>query len=269
VLRDNGNIDEAIEKFETIAKTYEIRGQAPQALATYELILEMSPLNIAVHHRVVELLIQHGRIDDALQQYLHTADAYYQLAQPDRAREIYDEAFRLAPRGNPEKGWQIRILYRMADLDVQRLDWSEAIKDNEEILHISPDDERAHLALFRLYPRTGHSRLGIEALDKLIKRYLTTNKMAKALAVLEDLIESQPDGIPLRARIAQLYLNLGKRDQALQHLDILGDLQLEAGHREGAIRTIEAILALHPPNEAAYADLYREMAQREPPARES
>jgi len=55
----------------------------------------------------------------------------------------------------------------------------------------------------------------------------------------------------------------------LQHLDILGDLQLEAGHREGAIRTIEAILALHPPNEAAYADLYREMAQREPPARES
>jgi len=269
VLRDNGNIDEAIEKFETIAKTYEIRGQVPQALATYELILEISPLDIAVHHRVVELLIQHGRIDDALQQYLYTADAYYQLAQPDRAREIYDEAFRLAPRGNPEKGWQIRILYRMADLDVQRLDWSEAIKDNEEILRISPDDERAHLALFRLYPRTGHSRLGIEALDKLIKQYLTNNKMTKALTVLEDLIESQPDSIPLRARIAQLYLNLGKRDQALQHLDILGDLQLEAGHREGAIRTIEAILALHPPNEAAYADLYREMAQREPPARES
>ena len=267
VLRDNGNIDEATEKFETIAKTYEIRGQIPQALTTYELILEISPLDIAVHHRVTELLIQHGRIDDALQHYLHTADAYYQLAQPDRAREIYNDAFRLAPRGNPEKGWQLGILRRMADLDVQRLDWSEAIKDNEEILRISPDDERAHLALFRLYPRTGHSRLGIEALDKLIKRYLTNNKVAKALTVLEDLTESQPDSIPLRARIAQLYLNMGKRDQALQHLDILGDLQLEAGHREGAIRTIEAILALHPPNEAAYADLYREMAQREPPTR--
>jgi len=269
VLRDNDNIDEAVAKFETIAKTYEIRGQILQALDTYELILEISPLDVAVHRRVVELLIQHGRIDDALQQYLLTADAYYQLAQPDRAREIYNEAFRLAPRGNPEKGWQIRILYRMADLDVQRLDWSEAIKDNEEILRISPDDERARLALFRLYPRTGQSRLGIEALDELIKRYLTNNKTAKALTILEDLTESQPDSIPLRARIAQLYLNLGKRDQALQHLDILGDLQLEAGHREGAIRTIEAILALNPPNEAAYADLYREMAQREPPARES
>ena len=268
VLRDNDKIDEAITKFETIAKTYEVRGQILQALTTYELILEISPLDIAVHRRVVELLIQHGRIDNALQQYLHTADAYYQLAQPDRAREIYNEAFKLAPRGNPEKGWQIRILHRMADLDVQRLDWSEAIKDNEEILLISPDDERAHLALFRLYPRTGHTRLGIGALDKLIKRYLTNNKTTKALTVLEDLTESQPDSIPLRARIAQLYLNLGKRDQALQHLDILGDLQLEAGHREGAIRTIEAILALNPPNEAAYADLYREMAQREPPARE-
>ncbi len=181
--------------------------------------------------------------------------------------ETYNEAFRLAPRGNPEKEWQIRILHRMADLDVQRLDWSAAIKDNEEILRISPDDERAHLALFRLYPRTGHSHLSIGALDKLIRRYLTNDKTAKALTVLEDLIESQPDSIPLRARIAQLCLNLGKRDQALQHLDILGDLQLEAGHREGAIKTIEAILALNPPNEAVYADLYREMAQREPPAR--
>ena len=269
VLRDNGNIDEAIAKFGTVAKTYETRGQIPQALATYELILKVSPLDIPVHHRVVELLIQYGRIDDALQQYLHTADAYYQLAQPGRAREIYDEAFRLAPRGNPEKGWQIRILHRMADLDIQNLDWPAAIEDNEQILRVSPDDERAHLALFRLYPRTGQSRLGIAALDKLIKRYLTNGKTAKALTVLEDLTESQSDSIPLRARIAQLYLNLGKRDQALQHLDVLGDLQLEAGHREGAIRTIEAILALDPPNEAAYADLYREMAQREPPAHKS
>ena len=269
VLRDNGRIDEAIEKFETIAKTYEIRGQISQALTTYELILEISPLDIAVHRRVLELLVQHGRIDDALQQYLYTADAHYQLAQPDRAREIYSEALRLAPRGNPEKEWQIRILHRMADLDVQRLDWTAAIKDNEEILRISPDDERAHLALFRLYPRTGRSRLGIGALDKLIKRYLTNNKTAKALTILEDLTESQPDSIPLRARIAQLCLNLGKRDQALQHLDILGALQLETGHTEGAIKTIEAILALNPPNEESYADLYREMAQREPPARKS
>lgn len=265
LLRENGHLEEATKKFLIVAETYEIRGQIPQALTTYELILDIAPLDILVHRRVVALLTQHGRIDEAVLQYLQMADAFYQLAQPDHAREVYTEALRLAPRGTPEKSWEVRILHRMADLDVQRLDWQAAIDDNEEILRIAPDDERAHLALFRLYPRTNRPHLGIVALDKLIKRYLTNHKAKKALTILEDLVESDPDSIPLRARIAQLYLNLGQRKQALRHLDILGDLQLEAGHKDAAIKTIEAILALNPANREAYADLYREMAGREPP----
>lgn len=266
MLRENGDLDAALDKFHMVARTYEIRGQVPQALATYQLMLKISPLDIPIHRRVSELFVQHGRIDEALIQYLQTADAHYQLAQPDRARDVYVEALRLAPRGKVEKQWEVRIYHRMADLDVQRLDWNAAIKDNEEILRIDPNDERAHLALYRLYPRTGRPHLGINTLDELIKRYISKRKVPKALAVLEDLVENEPDSIPLRTRIAQLYLNVGNREKALAHLDILGDLQLERGRKEGAIKTIEAILALNPENRAAYADLYREIARREPPA---
>ncbi len=262
MLRESGQLESAIGKFNVVARTHENRGQISQALTTYQLILEISPLDTAVHRQVVDLLIQHGRIDDALAQYLQTADAYYQLAQPERAREIYSEALRLAPRGSADKAWEVRILHRMADLDVQRLDWHSAVKDHEEILRIAPDDERAHLALFRLYPRTGRPNLGIEALDKLIQHYLSQHKVAKALAILEDLTKGQPNSIPLRARVAQLQLNLGNREKALEHLDILGDLQLEAGQRDAALKTIEAILALDPPNREAYVDLYHEMTHQ-------
>ncbi len=266
LLQENNQLDAAIEKFSTVARTYEIRGQVSQALTTYQMILEISPLSIPIHRRVVELLVQHGRIDDALTQYLQTADVYYQLAQPERSREIYGEALKIAPRGSADKAWTSRILHRMADLDVQRLDWNAAIQDYEAILRVAPADERAHLALFRLYPRTGRPHLGIGALDSLIKHYLTHRNARKAIAVLEDLVASQPDSIPLRARIAQLFLNLGSRERALEHLDILGDLQLEGGQRDAATKTIEAILALNPPNREMYIDLYREIAQREPPA---
>lgn len=265
LLQENNQLDAAIEKFSTVARTYEIRGQVSQALTTYQMILEISPLSIPIHRRVVELLVQHGRIDDALTQYLQTADVYYQLAQPERSREIYGEALKIAPRGSADKAWTSRILHRMADLDVQRLDWNAAIQDYEAILRVAPADERAHLALFRLYPRTGRPHLGIGALDSLIKHYLTHRNARKAIAVLEDLVASQPDSIPLRARIAQLFLNLGSRERALEHLDILGDLQLEGGQRDAATKTIEAILALNPPNREMYIDLYREIAQREPP----
>ena len=265
LFKENGHLEEAIEKLHTIARTHEIRGEIPQALATYQEILQLSPLDVAVHKRVIDLFIQHGRIDDALRQYLEIADAYYQLAQPERSRETYAEALRMSPRGTDRQQWEVRILHKMADLDLQRLDWLAALKDYEEIIRIEPQDERAHLGLFRLYPRTGRAHLGVSALDKLLRIYLEGQKADKALAVLEDLIGGEPDNLPLRARAAQLYLNMGNRQKALEHLDVLGDLQLESGQKEAAVKTMEAILALNPENREAYATLYKEMTGREPP----
>lgn len=265
LFQENDNIERSITKLRIIARTHEIRGETPQARATYQEILQLSPLDLEVHQRVIDLKIQHGRIDAALQQYLELADAYYQLAQPDRARETYAEALRLSGRGSEPRRWEIRLLHKIADLDMQRLNWMSAIKNYEEIIRVAPDDERAHLGLFRLYPRTGRAHLGISVLDKLLRRYLEKRRADKAVAVLEDLISSEPHNLPLRARAAQLNLTLGQRDAALKHLDVLGDLQIEAGQQQSAIKTITAILALNPPNRAAYSALYTEMTGREPP----
>lgn len=262
---DLGQLEAALDTYRVIARTYEIRGQVPQSLTTYSQILELSPLDVAVHRRVIDIYIRRGQIDDALKQHLQLADAYYQMAQLERARESYAEAMRLAPRGAPEQGWEVRILHRMADLDMQRLDWKAAIKDYEQITRVAPDDERAHLGLMRLYPRTGRVHLGLQALDRLLKRYLSTKRVGKALAVLTDLVQEEPDSIPLRYRAAQLCLNVGRREEALQHLDVLGDLQLEAGKKADALKTIEAIIALKPPSVEAYHSLYKELSGREPP----
>lgn len=265
LFQEIGNLDAAIVKLHTIARTHEIRGETPQALATYEEILQLSPLDVKTHERVIDLMVQHGRIDVALRQYFELADAYYQLAQQGRARETYMEALRLCGRGSEPRRWEVRIRHKIADLDMQRLNWQAAIKSYEAIVRIAPDDERAYMGLFRLYPRTGRQSLGIGALDKLIRRYLEKRRADKALAVLDDLISSDARNLPLRARAAQLTLNMGKREEALQHLDVLGDLQIELGQRAAAVKTIGAILSLNPPNREAYAALYKEMTGREPP----
>ncbi|MGC9398399.1 MAG: tetratricopeptide repeat protein [Anaerolineae bacterium] len=263
---ENHRLDAALEKYRHIAKTCEVRGQMPQALVTYQQMLEYSPLDSNVRRRVIEILIQRGQIDEALEQYLQLADTYYQLAQADRARETYRRALALAPRTSEEQVWKLRILHRLADLDMQRLAWLDAIKDYEEITRIAPDDERAHLALLRLYTRTNRPRQGMAALDRLIKRYLQTKRLSKALAVLEDLVDEQPASIPLRFRAAQLNLKAGKREAALRHLDVLGDLQLEKGQEQAALKTIQTIIQLNPPNAEAYAELYQELSGRQPPS---
>ncbi len=264
-LQENGNVEAAAYKFRTIAQVYEIRGQDAQALATYQQILELSPLDTQVHNHIIELFIRRGQIDDALSQYIMLADAYYQLADSERARQTYDEALKLAPRGSTTNKWEVQILHQMADLDMQRLDWQSAIRDYERILRVAPNEERAHLGLIRLYPRTGRPQRGINMLDNLLKRYLKSRKAQEALAIMEDLVQDAPENIALRGRIAQLSLNMGLRDRAMRHLDVLGDLQLEVGDKEGAARTIETIISLNPPNAEAYADLYREMTGKNPP----
>ncbi|MDX9953647.1 MAG: tetratricopeptide repeat protein [Anaerolineae bacterium] len=256
---ESGNLESAIEKMRMIAQAYETRGQIPLALATYQQILELSPLDFTIHTRMIEMLTQRGQIDDALGWYLELADAYYQLAQPERAQETYSEALRLAPRGAPEKRWTVRILHRVADLAMQRLDWKSAIKHYQEITRLAPDDERAHLGLMRLYPRIGRAHLAISALDQLLKHYITTQRSEKAGVILEDLIREQPESIPLRFRAAQLYLNMGKRQKALEHLDVLGDLQLEAGQQADAIKTLDAIIALKPANIESYISLKEQL----------
>ena len=86
---------------------------------------------------MIGLLISHGEIDQALDHYLILADSYYHLAQIDRAREVYQEALKLAPRGAPEKRWQVRILHKIGDIDMQRVDWKRAIEAYEQIREIA------------------------------------------------------------------------------------------------------------------------------------
>ncbi|MFP4396434.1 MAG: tetratricopeptide repeat protein [Anaerolineales bacterium] len=266
ILLANDNFDQGIAKFRTIARTYETRGQHAQALAIYREIMQLFPLDVETQQKMIHLYLQQQRFEEAMAQQLQMADAYYQLAQVDEARETYETALDLAPQARDEQEWRARILHHIANLDEQRLNWRDAIKSYEEIIRIHPENEEAYIALFRLYPRVGKSHLGVNALDKLIRTYLKKRDIKRVVALLEDLIEEEPQNIPLRARITQLYTKLGQREKAIGHLDVLGDLQLEAGKKKAAIKTIETILSLNPPDRNAYADLYRELAGDEPPA---
>ena len=266
LLLENDNFDQGIAKFRAIARTYETRGQHAQALSTYREIMQLFPLDVDTQQKMIHLYLQQQRFEEAMAQQLQMADAYYQLAQVNEARETYETALDLAPQARNEPEWRARILHHIANLDEQRLNWRDAIRSYEEIIRIHPDNEEAYIALFRLYPRVGKPHLGVNVLDKLIRTYLQQRDVKRVLSLLEDLIAEEPENIPLRARITQLYTKLGKREKAISHLDVLGDLQLGAGRKKAAIKTIETILSLNPPDRHAYADLYRELAGHEPPA---
>jgi len=261
VLVAMGKVDEAVSKFVVIADVYLMRGNVGAAMSMYQRALKLAPMDTVVRAKLIDLLISHGEIDKALEHYLILADSHYHLAQMDQARETYQEALRLAPRGIPERQWEIRILHKMGDIDMQRVDWKRAAEVYERIRELAPDDERARLTLMDLYYRFNRPDLAIVELDSLLKTYYESGKTDRLFTILEDVVQEWPDDILLRTRLAQAHLDAGNVDQALEHLDKLGDLQLEDGRYEDARATIRAIIALHPPNVSAYQQLLDEISE--------
>jgi tetratricopeptide (TPR) repeat protein len=255
ILWDAGRGDAALEKYITVAKTYNARGEARQSIGLYNRILKMAPMNIQARSTLIDLLVSYGQIDRALEQYLQLADAYYQLANYDKAIETYQEAGKLAPRGSSARNWHAQILHKIGDINIQRVDWKRAMPIYEQIKSIAPNDERARLSLVDLYFKTAQPQRAIREVDELLGLYKSSGKTEKIVTILDDQVRGHPDDMALRARLAQAYIEGKRVAEGIAQLDTLGDLQLSAGLKREAVSTIRAIVALNPPNVAEYREL--------------
>ena len=89
-------------------------------------------------------------------------------------------------------------------------------------------------------------------MDNYINFLSTSGRKAKAIQFVEELVNEDPERVVLRRRIIELYRQEGRIKDLVKQLDALGDILLNKGDREGAIKAIEAILALNPPNKNEY-----------------
>jgi tetratricopeptide (TPR) repeat protein len=267
VLLKMGRVEEAVKKLIVVADTYRVRGYPRQAAAMYRQALGLAPMNTQVRARLIALLVDRQQFEQALEHYLVLADSYYQLARLDQAREVYQEALGIASSVDQGADWTVRILHSIGDLDMQRVDWRKAISVYEQILEVLPDDERARLMLMDLLYRLDQPRRATEQLDELLRVYREAGRPERAFGVLEDLVARWPGKIAIQARLAQAHLDAGNATEALEHLDKLGDLQLESQRVEDARSTIQAIVALRPPNVASYETLLRQLETGQLPDR--
>jgi len=251
--------EEAIVKLRTIANTYQARGDMRHAMNMYHRILRMTPMDIPTRTTLIGLLISHGEIDQALDEYMQLADTYYQLAQIDKARETYQEALKYAQRGSTGKLWALKIYSHLGDIDMQRIDWRRAIQDYEQVKALASEDEKARVSLVELYYKVGQNQRAVRELDELMLLYKNTGKTRKMITALEEQVHLRPGEIPMRSRLARLYVEAGMKAQAIEQLDALGELQLQAGHKKEAAMTVRAIISLKPDNLEDYQQLLAQL----------
>jgi len=255
LLLKQDNLPEAVSKFEVIAKTYQARGETQHAVKILERLIKAAPMDLSARTQLISLLEDMGKFDQAVDEKVNLAGVYYNLADLSHAREVYLDAYKIAQNSGSSNDIQVKILYHLADNELQSLDWKHAEEIYTQIQLLKPNDHQATEKIIEIKLRLGQDQQAKSTLDEYMSLLEVTGGGEVGSAYIEKLAEEYPDRVFIRQKQAELYQKAGQIDQTIKVYDEIGELLLDAGDRQGAIEAIEKILSLDPPNRNQYQDL--------------
>jgi tetratricopeptide (TPR) repeat protein len=121
-----------------------------------------------------------------------------------------------------------------------------AIAAYKKVVKLDPSYTQAYLACADLYAEqglTGEARLQLEV---VAEQYLKGGDLAKALEIYEKMVQLDQANIPVVTKVADLLIKTGKTDEALRHLNTLGERLVGVGQMEDALRVYKKIVQLQP-----------------------
>jgi tetratricopeptide (TPR) repeat protein len=263
LLLKQDHLPEAIEKFGAIAKTYRARGESQHAVKILQRLIKAAPMDLNARNQLISLQEEMGHYDEAVEEKVNLAGVYYNLADLPRAREAYFDAFKIAQNSGADRDLKVKILYHLADIELQSLNWKHAEEIYSQIQSIKPDDHQATEKLIELRLRLGQDQQAQSEINDYLSFMEVTGDDQSIQSYLDKLVGEYPDRIYLRQKKAELHKKYGQTDQAIQEYDRIGELLLDAGDRPGAVDAIENILALDPPNKNQYQELIKDLSAEE------
>jgi tetratricopeptide (TPR) repeat protein len=262
LLLKQGRNQEAVNKFIIVAELYNLRGEASQSIRLLNRVSKLTPMNRMIRAKLIEVLTAQGHTEEAIKQYNELADIHYNLAELDKARDTYESALRLAQKSNVDHALQVKILYKTADIDMQRLEMRHAVRVFEQIRTLEPEDFNARAKIIDINFRLGQDAAAINELDGFTSMLENSGKRGRAIEFLNETIPEMSNKLYLRKRLADLYVRNGEINDAVKQLDVIADALLNAENVHGAINMINAIIALNPPNVADYKHVLAQLSNQ-------
>ena len=257
ILALENRTDAALAKYTVVAELYRIRGEGVRAVRMYQQMTQLAPDDLTIRAKLTQMLTAQGNIPEAIRQTLETANIHLNLADFDMARQTLNSALLAAQKPGVDKSLAALVLHKIGEIDMQRLDWRQALKAYEQLKAQNPSDGKARVALISLYFRMNQGRQAILETDDTLRHFLTTEGLPKAIALMETLL-AEDDDVNLRQRLARLYQQAGRKADAIAQFDAIADAYHQAGNSAEAARTIQTIIALKPDN----LDEYRQVLEQ-------
>jgi tetratricopeptide (TPR) repeat protein len=129
-------LEQARTKYQFVVDLYQIRNEQLKAIEAYRRLSEISPDNMALRNKLVNLMLQYGMKEDAAEISLGMIQSYVRSGQLERALEECRKLRSQAPQSA-----SIRLQY--AELLIKLERYAEALPELRRALEIEPANLRA------------------------------------------------------------------------------------------------------------------------------
>lgn len=205
-----------------------------------------APTYLPLHAQMGEVLAKEGRIQDAIDKFMLSAELYNLRGETGQAIQLLDRISLIAPmdlsirnklielytiQGKTEKTLQQYIelgdiYYRMAELDMARQTYLLGLK-------IARESKGNRTWVLQIIAKVAD--IDIQRLD-----------LRNAIRMYEQLRTLQPEDAPTRAKLIDINLRLGQTDQAMSELDSYRSLLGNTGRLEEAVKFFKGLTEEHP-----------------------
>ena len=254
ILLASNQTESAIEKYKVVARTYNVRGESGRAVDLLRRVVDLSPLDLKTRQMLIDHLVLRGQQEEAIKEYIRMADVYYNLADLSQARKTYTKALRFIEQAGLDEKWRVEILHKVADIDIQSLNWRQGLIIYEKICNLMPSDLIANRKKIDLNFRLGEKKPALIAIREYIDVMKNQNRLDELILFLEGLIEDWPNEAMIKTLLADQYQQMNRVEDAVIQFNQAKEIFLNSGNTEGAMVMLKKIIDLNPKEVEEYQE---------------
>ncbi|MCE7874164.1 tetratricopeptide repeat protein [bacterium CPR1] len=256
----NDNFDEAAATLIEVADILIEHNMNQEALDSLQIVLSLDPHHFEARHKLVERFNQMGQSNLAAHHLRQLAEgaltkgnvelaisAFNQLMEisddptlEDRLAQVYES------QGNQEEA--LRHLRNLSHRYQEAQRWEDAANVTERIIAQDPDNLEMRRSLIATYE-------GLKWHDKVVAQqfelanfYYRQGDLNQALELFETVVQSRPDFHEARRGLADVYLDVGRIEEAIKHTDTLTQHYLATMDHQTAIALYARLVDALPEN---------------------
>ncbi|MDQ7822105.1 MAG: tetratricopeptide repeat protein [Candidatus Eremiobacteraeota bacterium] len=282
LLLNDGNSEEAIPEFLSLASTYLEKGMLVEGLSVCQKMLDIDPNNLKANEILGEIYYRQGQHQVALDQYLHVVKILRERGDEEKANSLnkelvvkfpdqvdlyYQEAIKEKENGNFDSALKIlenilrntpgykQALFAKADIHVKMDEWHVAYETYQKILELEPTNTDVRKILLEKCLEEGDLEQALDETKKISEMLFGKADYREVENIYRKILAFVPDNIELRERLCEVQAARGHIEKAINGYLVVFNIYLRMEMLEEAIRMCNRILDLSPENMIAHRSL--------------